>query len=376
MTTVPLPAVLIVDDDAVVREALKFALENDFQLNEAASGEETLAYLASPGSPSPDLILLDIEMQQLTGYETCRRLRADGHAMPLIFISSHDTLEERLEAFDAGGNDFISKPFDPEVLLRKSRMAVQTKRQAEGLQQVTQRILHEVGETGVLLAFLRETTRITDYEALASLLLKAVCDYGVRAYVQLRHDSGAVTLTPSLTPTQLELSILERATALDHKFRLGRRLVINYHHISLMVVDMPDDAERTRRLTDYIDVLVESAEAVAETIGMRRESAARAEALMVATAASYGSIESLREGYRTQQADTRRLLQELTEEVESTYVHLGLTENQEETISSTLRLKADTILKLFDQNVEFDRKFAAVLDSLQPQTNANADVWL
>jgi hypothetical protein len=139
---------------------------------------------------------------------------------------------------------------------------------------------------------------------------------------------------------------------------------------------MPDDAERNRRLTDYIDVLVESAEAVAETIGMRRESAARAETLMVATAESFSSIESLREGYLTQQADTRKLLQELIDEVEHTYVHLGLTENQEETISSTLRKKADNILQLFDQSVEFDRKFAIVLDSLKPQTNANADVWL
>jgi CheY-like chemotaxis protein len=371
-----LPVVLIVDDEPIARHTLVAAFEGHYQVMEASCGEDVLSLMKQPASPPPDLILLDIEMPGMDGYETCRHLRTTNHDLPVIFVSSHDTLEERLQAFDAGGNDFVSKPFDPAELQRKAKLAVQSKQQKDGLQQVTQQILHEVGETGVMLAFLRETIRITDYEGLASALLKAVTDYGVRAYVQLRHDDGVLTLTPSEVPSQLELSLLERATALDHKFRLGRWLVVNYHHVSLMVSELPEDEERSRRLIDYVDVLVESAEAMAETIGVRRESALRAEALMVATAESFNSVELLRDGYQQQQADTRILLQELIQEVEHTYVHLGLTENQEDTISSTMRHKAEAILRLFDQSAEFDAKFAAVLDSLKPRSNVNADVWL
>ena len=370
------PLVLVVDDEALVRSVLTTVLEDAYTLQEADSGEAALALLQRPGQVMPNLIFLDIEMLRLDGYETCRALRAAGHTMPIIFVSSHDTLEERLHAFDVGGEDFISKPFEPEELKRKARLAVQRNLSADGLQSVMQKTLHEVGETGVMLAFLREAIRITDYEALALLLLKSVSDYGVRCNVQLRHEDGTVTLTPTGAPTQLELSLFERATALDHKFRLGRRLVINYHFISLMVMDMPEDSERARRLIDYIDVLIESAEAVAETIGMRRESAMRAEALMVATAESCGAIESLREGYQRQQVDTQTLLHQLIEEVEHTYVHLGLTENQEETISSALRRSAERILHLFEQGAEFDRQFVAVLEALKPQSNTNADVWL
>jgi len=370
------PLVLIVDDEALVRSVLATVLEDSYTIQEAESGEAVLTLLQQPAQTVPNLIFLDIEMFQLDGYETCRALRAAGHTMPIIFVSSHDTLEERLRAFDVGGEDFVSKPFEPEELKRKARLAVQRNLSADGMQQVMQQTLHEVGETGVMLAFLREAIRITDYEALALLLLKSVNDYGVFCNVQLRHEDGIVTLTPSGAPTQLELSLFERATALDHKFRLGRRLVINYHFISLMVMDMPEDSERARRLIDYIDVLIESAEAVAETIGMRRESAMRAETLMVATAESYGAIESLREGYRRQQLDTQTLLHQLIEEVEHTYVHLGLTESQEETISSSMRRSAERILHLFAQGAEFDRQFAVVLDALKPQANTNADVWL
>lgn len=370
------PLVLIVDDEPVIRTVLSGVLEDAYDTQEVESGEAALTLLAQQGQVAPSLVFLDIEMLQLDGYETCRKLRAAGHTMPIIFVSSHDTIEERLRAFDVGGDDFISKPFEPEEIKRKAQLAVHRKLSTEGLQDITERILHEVGETGVLLSFLREAVRITDYEVLANMLFRSVSDYGVRCNVQLRHDDGVVTLTPSGTPTPLELSLLERATALDHKFRLGRRIVINYHFISLMVIDLPEDSERMRRLADYIDVLIESAEAVAETIGIRRESAVRAEALMVATAESYGAIETLREGYRRQQADTQTLLYQLIDEVEHTYVHLGLTENQEETISSSLRKSAERILNLFKQGAEFDRQFAIVLDALKPQNKTSTDVWL
>ena len=370
------PHVLIVDDDPIIRDTLSSVLEDDFATLESESGEAALALLRAGEQPPPELVFLDIEMHQLDGYDTCQAMRAAGFDMPVIFVSSHDTLEERLHAFDVGGDDFVSKPFDAAELQRKAHLAVQRRRETAGLRAVTQQILHEVGETGVLLGFLREAIRITDYEQLAGLLLKSVGDYGVNCIVQLRHDSGLVTLSPSGSPSPLELSLLERATALDHKFRLGRRLVINYPIFSLLILDMPENDERERRVTDFIDALVESAEAVAETIGIRRESAVRAETLMVATAESFAAIESLREGYRQQQADTQTLLYNLIEEVEHTYVHLGLTENQEDTISSSLRKSADRILQLFQQGAEFDRQFATVLDALKPQSNANADVWL
>jgi CheY-like chemotaxis protein len=370
------PKILVVDDDPVVRAAVAIVLEADFAVAEAASGEEALDYLAANAAALPELILLDIEMEQLDGYDTCRRLRAAGHRMPVIFVSSHDTLEERLGAYDAGGDDFVSKPFDAPILQRKVQLAAAAEERTLGLQETMYKALHKVGETGVLLEFLREAIRITDYDELAHVLLQAVGEYGLRCHVQLRYPDGAVTLTPSGAPSALEASILEQAIALGREFRFRRRLIINHDFVSLLVLDMPEDADYAARLTDYFNLLVESSEAVAETIEMRRESAGRAETLMTASAQSYSAVEELREAYRLQQADTRALLQELIETVEGTYVYLGLSENQEEAVSTTLREGAEKILKLFEQGVDFERKFEAVLDSLQYKRDNAADVWL
>jgi len=368
--------ILIVDDEAFMREMLRMALEDSFAVDEAESGEETLSLLESAAEELPDLILLDIEMHQLDGYETCKRLRAAGYRMPVVFVSSHETLDERLQAFDVGGDDFIGKPFDAEEVYRKVDVAVQRYTQTRGIEATVQQILHDVGEKGVLLAFLREAIRITDYVELAQRLLQSVGELGVRCHVQIRCDEGTFTLTPAGEATPLEQSIMEHAVSLDHRFRFGRRMVINYHFITLLIFDLPDDAERVQRIADYVEMLVESAEAVVETIAMRRESAARAETLMVASAESYSAIEELREAQIKQQSDTRLLLEQLISEVERTYVYLGLTENQEETVSTSMRTGADKILQLFDQWAEHDEKFQTVLASLRPKGNSNNDVWL
>lgn len=370
------PVILVADDDPVVRATVGFALAPDFAVAEAASGEEALAYLATRVDSPPALILLDIEMEQLDGYDTCSRLRADGQGMPVIFVSSHDTLEERLRAYDAGGDDFVSKPFDAAILLRKVRNAIAAQERAQRLQETVRKAFHKIGETGVLLEFLREAIRVTDYDSLARLLLRAVGEYGPRCHVQIRHPAGSVTLTPDGEPTALEASILEQAIALGREFRFSRRLVINHDFVTLLVLDMPADPLYAERLTDYFGLLVDSAEAVAETIEVRRESAERAEVLMVASAESYAAVEELRDAYRQQQADTRTMLEELIEGVEATYVHLGLTDSQETTLSSTLRDGADRILELFEQSVAFDQKFTAVLESLQYKRNNASDVWL
>ena len=128
--------------------------------------------------------------------------------------------------------------------------------------------------------------------------------------------------------------------------------------------DLPSDAEIAGRIRDNTAILVESAEAIAETIGVRKQSALRADALLKASEQSYGAIERLREMYRRQQLDTRFQLQHLIDNVEKTYVFLGLTDQQEESVTSTVRGGADEILNLFEQNTAFEQEFNRILNAL------------
>ena len=111
--------ILVVDDEARIRDILKYQLESaGYRVCLASGGEEALETVRRD---PPDLVLLDLMMPTLDGYEVCRRLRAEfwtSH-IPVIMITAKGDLEDKLEALQDGANDYITKPFAvAEVLVR------------------------------------------------------------------------------------------------------------------------------------------------------------------------------------------------------------------------------------------------------------------
>ena len=109
--------ILIVDDEADIREILLFNLENaGFEVDTAASAEEALEVL----TPSHSLILLDVMMRGMSGFRMAAVLRKERKNMvPIIFLTAKNTENDLLTGFSAGGDDYISKPFSVyEVIAR------------------------------------------------------------------------------------------------------------------------------------------------------------------------------------------------------------------------------------------------------------------
>ena len=108
--------VLVVDDDRPMRALCRASLEEaGFRVLEAAGGEEALE---SVRDERPDLILLDIMMPGISGWEVTSALLADRSTdqIPIIFISARRELADRVRAFGLGAQDYVTKPFDPTAL--------------------------------------------------------------------------------------------------------------------------------------------------------------------------------------------------------------------------------------------------------------------
>jgi adenylate cyclase len=121
------PKILVVDDvprNVRLLEAVLTA--NGFTVTSASSGPEVLERVSRA---LPDLVLLDIQMRGMNGYEVCRRLREDPATtfLPVVMITSSDT-ETRVDAIQAGADDFVTKPFDQQELLLRVRSLVRLKR--------------------------------------------------------------------------------------------------------------------------------------------------------------------------------------------------------------------------------------------------------
>ncbi len=112
------PYILIVDDDAHIREVLRYALgQAGFSIDEAADGVEALTLAKSTDY---DLIVLDILMPEKDGIEVCNELRRNSE-VPILFLSSKDEEIDRIVGLELGADDYVTKPFSPRELLARIR---------------------------------------------------------------------------------------------------------------------------------------------------------------------------------------------------------------------------------------------------------------
>jgi two-component system response regulator MprA len=103
------PTVGICEDDDALRGILREALEREsFDVSVTTTGGDAVrAFSAKP----PDVLILDIGLPDSDGRDVCRALRARGTDVPVIFLTAHDALPDRLSGFHAGGDDYLTKPF-------------------------------------------------------------------------------------------------------------------------------------------------------------------------------------------------------------------------------------------------------------------------
>lgn len=369
--------ILIVDDDPVVAGMLGVSLlAAGHEVVEINSGEEALRKLTEPGSEwLPDIVFLDIEMGMgIDGYETCCRLRAmeATQHLPVIFLSAHDALDDRLRAYDAGGSDFIAKPFVPDEVLRKALLAIRHKRRQETVVAESQSTfdttitaLTALGESGVTLKFSRSALGCSTLLALAALAVKSLSAFGVNCHVQLRTPAEILTLTPHGSASPLEESVIERSRDMGRIFSFGNRLIVNYDSISLLVTNMPTaDDNLCGRIRDEAAVIAETADLAVANINLRTDAIKRADELRKLADFSRQAIEELRSNQRELQGATRFEFETMISTIEHMYVHLGLTNTQEFTISDTVRGAVDKVLALVEGNSDLDRSFASIVDAL------------
>jgi two-component system KDP operon response regulator KdpE len=121
--------VLVIDDEPQILRALKTILTaRQFQVTTASRGEEGLALAAAT---PPDVIILDLSLPDMDGFQVCARLREWTH-VPIIVLSVRDAERDKVMALDKGADDYLTKPFGSEELLARIRVALRHAAQAQG----------------------------------------------------------------------------------------------------------------------------------------------------------------------------------------------------------------------------------------------------
>ncbi|TAK48807.1 MAG: response regulator transcription factor [Saprospiraceae bacterium] len=122
------PIILYVEDEPKVAASVKQGLEENGIRVDIAPDGAVGAYMS--GNNKYDLILLDINLPHVSGFEVCRKVRANDPTVPILMLTAMETIENKITGFDAGADDYIIKPFDFRELL--ARIKVFLKRRASG----------------------------------------------------------------------------------------------------------------------------------------------------------------------------------------------------------------------------------------------------
>jgi len=115
----PLTRILVVDDEPNITSLVTTALRYEgFEVSSAANGREALNEVASF---RPHLVVLDVMLPDLDGFEVARRLRQEARRVPILFLTAKDATEDKIRGLTLGGDDYVTKPFSLEELLARIR---------------------------------------------------------------------------------------------------------------------------------------------------------------------------------------------------------------------------------------------------------------
>lgn len=332
--------VLAVDDEPFNLEILEEILSEGYEFHSAMSGPECLEVV---GKLQPSVILLDVSMPNMDGYEVCRKLKNNPEAqdIPIMFVSARGALDERIEGYNAGGEDYIVKPFAREELEAKLRGLFKMQDHKKDLecqvQQATEMAFSAMSnssEVGIVMQFVERTQQLHTIEDLSAAILDTLSAYGLAASIELRIDethNEHFSSHGTITPIVVELFDLLKNKGRLYSFK--PRMMVNYSKLSFLIMNMPlSDDEKMGRLRDHLCFIASSAEQCLAAIISQRKLQKQEKALQQVVTLTKNKFQDLVWVLNDTHKANEEIFKELQLRFEQYVPSMGLEEDQEQYI--------------------------------------------
>lgn len=364
--------ILVVDDDKFVQKLVTRYLKNQYDVIVANDGNEGIA-LAKKQLPSA--IVLDIEMPGINGYAVCEILKntpSTSH-IPIIFLSSHCNLQGRLLAYESGGDDFITKPFDAVELVAKMKILVSyAKEKVQIIEQMEEAqnaaFIAMVGssELGQAIHFVEQSFIINDYETLAKKLFTVTAGMGLNCCLLFSTSKQEYSYSSSGVLSPIELELMSKFKNEKRFIDFGCRTLINFTCVSLLVKNMPlVDMNKYGRYKDFLPILVGAASAKIKTLDTKQVLIKQTKSLNTSIQSLQSNLSNLAAELKKNHTSGMNSMKIMLEQLEKTIPHMGLEDDQEDFILNNVSNTIDDVAEIFNDAVHIGQSFDHVLASLQ-----------
>jgi len=365
--------ILIVDDSPDDIHFLMENLKDDYAVLAATSGEKALEILAR--QPMPNVVLMDVMMPGMDGYETCRRIKSDPHTkdVDVIFVSAHDSTDEKLAGYEVGGSDYVIKPFSPSELLQKVQLAINNRQRQHLLEkektsaiETAMTAMTSAGELGVVLEFLRHSFTISNITDLAQHVVEAIARYSLQCSVQMRSAVEIININNTGPASPLEQELLSRLSDQGRIMEHGGRLILNYGDVSLLIKNMPlDDPDKCGRIRDNVALLAEGAESKLKALEIEQHVIENRSHLQELAFDSNSALQEIGKIQQDQKEKNIQIMDAVMQQLEESFLSLGLTEEQELHLHNIIQSGVDKTINNFEAGIEIDKRLHEIMRNLQ-----------
>ncbi len=364
--------IFIVEDDKSMRLLLEMVLGKANVVESFESAESCLARLESE---RPQLFLCDVGLPGMDGYALCRALKdmPESKDIPVVFLSGHDSFESIMAGYDAGGEDYMVKPFQVEEVLRKVSVAMQRvqvrlalEQQAKEAQKFSFMVMATMDEGGIALNFMCQLVAWETEQDIAAGLLELLQRYQLDGVIQTRIAGRSLTYSAAGINVPLEVSVMNHVSGMDRIFDFGKRSVHNFERVTLMVSNLPlDNPDYCGRLRDNLSIAAKGAESKLQSLeALEANEKIRSEihGLLGAISATMQSYQQQNDAARYQGAVFRA---KILEDLLVSFARLGMSEQQEDEILTMVTERTISLTGLYDIGGETQATFGELSKKLE-----------
>ncbi|MCX7192668.1 MAG: response regulator [Proteobacteria bacterium] len=367
-----LPIILLVEDDDFAAKVTATLLASKYVVHHVENGQEALNFVAHQ---TPDLMLLDVSMPGLSGYEVCRTLRNDPaiEKFPIIFLSGLISEEDRLAGFEAGGDDYLSKPVSAAELQQKISLSLKNYAERRSMKEdlsntfaTAMTAMTSAADMGTVFQFLQASFKCTDYDALSHEVMKTLASYGAQSSVQIRGQSGCISISSNGPCSPLETSVLANMAKHDRLFDFSSCLSCSYEHITIIIKNIDrNDADRHGRLRDNLALLAEGANMRIDALDSSAALEKEQQALTQLITNTRQTLANIDQHHRQQRIDSKRIFENLQVDFERRMLTIGITVSQEDELSELITNACNQSLALYDQGQSIEVHMKKLLEQLE-----------
>ncbi len=366
--------ILAVDDDEDILNLYRLhAEEQGYKIFVSSSAVKALAILEQD---KVDLIISDILMPDLDGYEFCRQVKENPKTqkIPFVFVSAMTSLEELVTGYGLGADDYLTKPIEHEQFLLKIKHILSVSKKNEEVQEqldtyykTAMQAMNYSSEMGVILEFYKVCVAAKSFRELANYIfmtmkqLELYCSFQI---YDLNGQAMGYTEQGEIPPLETDIMLLAKKQSRFYDF--GVRTIVSYDNFSLLIKNMPvEDKEKYGRLKDILGTLCDAISSRVEVL-LTNDSLMQKQQVVESVSVTIMDVDS---SFSQLQKQNVTAIENMLEQIEEALLILGLTEFQEENVLGIAKKCLAETNKAFYEGVEINCKLEKLREQLSTILN-------